>query len=180
MVWNKGLIIKGRHICQFCGKEFIRWKPKSKFCSLQCSSKSQIGITRSPETLERLRLSHLGKKLTEEQKIKIGNKSRGHRLSEEAKQKISLANSGSNGGGWKGGVSSVNELERKNRFYRDWRRSVFLRDEFTCQECGVRNVWIEAHHIKGFSEFPKLRFEIENGVTLCKSCHNKQHYISKE
>jgi len=34
---------------------------------------------------------------------------------------------------------------------------------------------IVAHHLKLFSEFPELRFSVDNGIVLCRSCHLKVH-----
>lgn len=57
--------------------------------------------------------------------------------------------------------------------YKLWREAVFKRDDFTCKECKQRGIYLEAHHIKPFALFPELRFAIDNGVTLCTSCHAK-------
>lgn len=74
------------------------------------------------------------------------------------------------------GISSANEKARKSIAYREWRTAVFERDDYTCQECGVRSgngraVVLNADHITPFSLFPELRFDLDNGRTLCKPCH---------
>jgi 5-methylcytosine-specific restriction endonuclease McrA len=79
---------------------------------------------------------------------------------------------GSNHYNWKGGITSKNEKIRKSKKYKDWRLLVFLRDDFTCTWCGSKKN-IEADHIKPFSLFPELRFNINNGRTLCHDCHIK-------
>ncbi|MEY3429422.1 MAG: hypothetical protein RI930_249 [Pseudomonadota bacterium] len=57
-----------------------------------------------------------------------------------------------------------------------WRYLVFKRDGFVCQ---AKNCFekkgLHAHHIKEFAKYPELRLEVSNGLTLCKSCHNKIH-----
>lgn len=53
-----------------------------------------------------------------------------------------------------------------------WRMQVFTRDNFTCTECGSKKN-IQAHHIQRWAEHPNLRFDIDNGQTLCKKCHSK-------
>lgn len=57
--------------------------------------------------------------------------------------------------------------------YRLWRTAVYERDNYTCQECGIRGGEINADHIKPWSLFPELRFSLENGRTLCVPCHKK-------
>lgn len=76
---------------------------------------------------------------------------------------------------YKGGVSSENKKLRNGSEAALWRKVVFLRDDFTCQKCLKRGGVLHAHHIKPFSEFVILRFDPNNGVTLCKSCHHNEH-----
>ncbi len=74
---------------------------------------------------------------------------------------------------WKGGITPVNKQIRQSIEYKNWRRECFKRDNFTCQKCGGKGIFLEVHHIKPFAEFPKLRFIVGNGVTLCVGCHEK-------
>jgi hypothetical protein len=76
---------------------------------------------------------------------------------------------------WKGGITSENHRVRESSDYKHCLKAVFSRDNFTCQKCGKEGGRLNAHHIKGFSKYPELRLAINNGVTLCETCHKKQH-----
>lgn len=72
---------------------------------------------------------------------------------------------------WKGGKTAEALVVRNSAEYRHWRMSVFRRDNFTCVSCALRGGELNADHIKRFSDYPELRFVVENGRTLCVSCH---------
>lgn len=75
---------------------------------------------------------------------------------------------------WKGFVSSPNRLARATLEYKNWREAVYARDDYTCQMCGKRGGRLHPHHIKTFAKYPELRFDVNNGVTLCaEPCHKK-------
>jgi hypothetical protein len=90
--------------------------------------------------------------------------------------------SGKNNPNWKGGVSEKNKIERNSDEYNNWRIAVYKRDKYTCQHCGkhCNKKDIVAHHIYYFSYVPELRFSVDNGITLCRSCHFKLHIKNKE
>lgn len=56
--------------------------------------------------------------------------------------------------------------------YKNWRKKVFERDNYTCQECFNR-LDLVAHHKKPWRDYPKLRYVVSNGITLCRKCHSK-------
>ncbi len=64
----------------------------------------------------------------------------------------------------------TNHEIRQSPEYREWRIAVLKRDNFQCLWC-KRTDNLEAHHIYSFASFPELRFDIKNGLTLCRSCH---------
>lgn len=90
----------------------------------------------------------------------------GKKHTEESRAKMR----GSRNGNWRNGASRTNDLIRKSVEYLDWKAQVFVRDNRTCVLCGSTKR-IEADHIKPFSTYPELRFDISNGRTLCHECH---------
>lgn len=88
-----------------------------------------------------------------------------------------LGKIGSLASNWQGGKSDINRRLRSQDKYDQWRKSIFERDEYICQNCEQKSGILHAHHIKLWSKYPKLRYKINNGITLCKKCHNLFHKL---
>jgi len=120
------------------------------------------GTKHTLEAIEKNRQKHLGKRQTIE-----------HRLKTSESMKKIVASGKHNF--WKGGIDKAKHAERyalmKTVEYKLWRDAVFQRDNYTCQMCADRQIYLEADHIKPWALYPELRFAIDNGRTLCKSCH---------
>jgi len=157
--------------CKYCGKDIIIRssqfdKPDRKFCSNSCATSWRN---------ER-------KIWTEAEKTIIGDKARirfkGTKYTQERREKLSKSISGNAHWNWKGGITANVFKERSNFYLKNWRLKVFQRDKFTCQICGAKSkknnpVKLNAHHIKRWSSNLDLRYDINNGVTLCENCHKK-------
>ena len=62
-----------------------------------------------------------------------------------------------------------------------WRRETLIRDDYTCQICGLRDTEImDVDHIKPKKSFPELVFELNNLVTLCPNCHRRKTIRNKD
>ena len=132
----------------------------------------------SEEVKKRMSLSKKGIKFSEEHKKSMSTCRIGRKRPAWIGDKISVSNKGEKSHFWKGGVTSLNMLIRVSARYKKWRTSVFKRDNYTCIWCGTKSgngkrVMLNADHIKSFSQFPELRFAVDNGRTLCVDCHYK-------
>lgn len=75
---------------------------------------------------------------------------------------------------WKGGVTP-----ERQRFYRtqEWKAllaSCFARDGYHCVRCGCIKTStdpLHAHHVRSWADYPELRKDIANLITLCEQCH---------
>ena len=76
---------------------------------------------------------------------------------------------------WRNGATLLNQIIRTSTPFKIWREAVFKRDQYTCFFCGAYGKYLNAHHLKPFAKFPELRFAIDNGITVCKTCHYKIH-----
>ena len=181
-------------ICEICGKAVQRTpfhmkRAKHHFCSRECHRKSKIGQKRPRHALfmknywETHQHPLLGKEHSPATKEKMRQKWSPTIITEGRNSKISLAMSKEKNPNWRGGPKIPRDMRnaiRKRREYKNWRSSVFQRDAYTCRSCGSKNgsgkaIALEAHHIMPFIDYPLFRWDPQNGLTLCRPCHQNFH-----
>lgn len=125
---------------------------------------------RTEEHNKNLSLSHTGYKQTKEHKEKYKNRPTNKGKHWKVKDTSKYGHKKEEHPNWKGGISKdVHSICEPK--YKKWRSDVFQRDNWTCQTCGIRGIHMEAHHINSWAKFENLRYILDNGVTLCKECH---------
>lgn len=145
------------------GKKLTEEHKRKLSLSKKGMPSSRKGVILSEEIREKISKATKGRKSP---KYWLGKK-----MSIEHRRKNSEAHKGEKSYLWRGGKTSINTKIRKGMEYREWRMQVFGRDNFTCRNCDKRGCYLEAHHIKSFSKYPELIFNIDNGLTLCIDCH---------
>lgn len=175
----------------------------------------------SKETIEKIRKSLQGRKLTDEHREKLRQAHLGvkfspeHRLgvlktlkpmkkgdtlielyglerANQIKEKQRNAKLGKKGfqkgfkkeehWKWIADREKVKKSEKKHLdgLYREWMNSVKKRDNWKCRisndSCKGK---LESHHIYDWKNFPKLRYQINNGITLCHAHHPRKRAEEK-
>ena len=147
------------------------FREKMRQIRLENPIKFWLGKKFSDEHKNKLREAKEGKKLSRTHIENIRKAKKGMKPSMETRRKMSDAHRGDKAYNWKGGQKSYRH-QTWSLQYKEWRTKVFERDNHTCQMCGVKGHYITAHHIKSWTFYPKLQYEITNGQTLCESCHS--------
>jgi hypothetical protein len=146
---------------------------KNKGCRKCTPSKTRTSLGKKNILLAELNKSRLGIKRPEHSIKMLGNKNPNFKNPEDR-------------------TTYLNKQIRYSDKYKKWRKDIFDRDKYKCQECGIGSVWLEVHHIKRLSIILKENnikskeqsFEckelwyLKNGVTLCKKCHDNYRRIS--
>lgn len=121
------------------------------------------GKTILPQTLEALVKKNKGNKYC-----------LGRKATKESIEKRRLSISGPKHFAWIADRTLLVKSDKKHLDgrYRDWMKAVKNRDGWTCRiaddNCNGR---LEAHHILRWSKHPELRYEVNNGITLCAFHH---------
>src|SRR5215470_3994735 len=62
--------------------------------------------------------------------------------------------------------------EKRGSGLNRWSREVRERDGYECKKCGAKE-YLEAHHIIPWKNDKSLKYDLDNGITICRSCHIK-------
>lgn len=189
--WQNKVIMK---TCLLCKKGFATYlhritDGKGKYCSARCYRQKQ----KENNILKECIICHKILDVTVS-KFKTG---RGKYCSQKClgiwMSKNCLRE---NAAHWMGGLTSLYQRIRYCSRYKQWRTTVYQRDNYTCQICGQLGGKLHADHIYPFSLIVKdlekiyttyekivaceLLWMLNNGRTLCVSCHKKTDtYLGK-
>jgi len=166
---------KGKVVyCKICGKAIYRKpneikKNRNHYCSKECQHK---GIEKGAKI--KLVCENCGIDYTTYISQKIHRNSRFcsnkckyeyfHKIAEDRYKKTN-----------KQDKRSIYKRIRVSNDYINWRKEVFERDNYTCQKYNLTCIYIEPHHIKNFTEYPELRLDVNNGITLSRKAHLEFH-----
>ena len=204
--------------CLNCHIPFRTYRNEQLYCSNKCrgihckpsmigkkhtlAAKIKIssngkGLKRSFSTKQKLSLSKIGDKNPSKQiwvreKLSKSRKgkspyNKGIPMTLKQRKKLSIIQ-----GSKKGFITPINKSIRNSFEYRNWRKAIFMRDNFICQMCNKRGVKLNADHIIPLSFIiQKVKFELgieglsdkvkkyplfndlNNGRTLCLECHRQ-------
>ena len=166
---KKGKFVKGHPVLNKKGYKSIAGSlakrgKKNPMWGKRCSEKQKEAVRKANE--KRKIEGKYGHSVESRMKMSLANKGKHYSLNTEFKSKS------------KNRISPDERQKiRQSLEYRLWQVAVYKRDDYTCRICGRKcsAKQIVAHHILSFNDFPELRFAINNGMTLCRSCHIKIH-----
>lgn len=181
--------------CDYCGEDY---KGQGRYyCSMSCRMKDRNAKDNPAKwPTSRAKLAEaatgntrcLGREISQETRDKIAASLKGQALSPEHRAAISRGVRkagcrpprnphlvGPNHPNWQGGHSTIRQALFDSPEYRAFRKAVLERDNWTCQSCRARGGKLHVHHLKAWGPYPKLRYEVSNGITLCRKCHYGVH-----
>ncbi len=179
-------------VCQNCGKSKTVLKyssSKRMYCSNHCkydaghtnktkekqrqAALKQFKDGMPKETVRKIvntRQNNGSYEINSKLLTKLNHTKKGNHLSDIHRQHISESLQGSKAYNWKGGGDISKGVD-----FKIWRDKVFARDNWTCQKTKRRGRELHPHHIKNFAQYPELRYDINNGITLSAKMHITFH-----
>jgi 5-methylcytosine-specific restriction endonuclease McrA len=175
--WNKGL--KNWRVISDETRRKIGLAHKGKMVIVSDETRKKISQTMKGKSPKNLELLHTIP-YTDERRKKLSVAHKGKTLSEETRRKISNSK--------RNPLKPLYKAVRECYKYREWRTSIYRRDNYTCSLCGKRGCELNAdHYPKRFVDIlreleidtivkalncPNI-WDLNAGRTLCKKCHMK-------
>ena len=168
-------------ICPICNKEFTTYDKIQVCCSSKCGNKNK-------EKQLELKCEYCKETFTRQENYVYWHNIRGLDkmfCSNKCKNKYYTGESNPKYIKDRFLLKDNNHSIRQSKEMSDWRKSVYKRDDYTCQMCGDKSskgnhLVLNAHHIERFVDNKDLIFDVNNGITLCERCHKLTYRKEKE
>lgn len=117
----------------------------------------------------------------------MANKNRGNKRTDEIREKISKSHKGikkpwiseynskrvgEKHPNWQGGKTPEYASRFNKIIWKNIRKLVLYRDNYTCNKCGIKNKSLDVHHKKPW-RFTK-NDNSDNLISLCRKCHREE------
>ncbi len=171
--------------CEQCGKivkVILCELHKRRFCSWRCSAESRKRrvMTNCKFCKKEFETTRYRLKVGKAQHCSLECRQKSGWSDKQRVNHLKSIGKGKDSHHWKGGITPIRTKIWFSEEYQTWRNAVFARDGWACQMCGDSgNVYLHAHHLLSFKDYPEHRFNPDNGITLCRECHGIAHSILK-
>ena len=156
-VWNKGLTKHNSQILKKQGKEH---------------SKRMKGRKGNRKSIDAMRNTNKGKKRNKKIRENIAKGRKGIIFSKEHKENLAKSMTGEKNPNWIGGITPEYSSRFNKSIWKNIRRLVLQRDNYTCKKCKIKQKILDVHHKKPW------RFSKDdnsaNLISLCRKCHRKE------
>ena len=168
---DRGYLTKqngSRPFCRSCSPRHTEESKKKRSAAMMGNIPWNKGREENRhEVIDKLANSHKGRvahnrgtPMTFEQKVKLSC----------ASQRIDLSE-------FDGLKTSEAKLERNKFADLKLHIGCFQRDNYTCRCCCLTNTILNAHHMNSWKFFPEQRFDLNNLISLCETCHSDFHRV---
>ena len=174
----------GTKVCVVCSNKFgkkSKEKPykfkQRKCCSRQCNAKLSATYCIGQKAHNNQQIERICRYCGKSKMVAPAFASRPYCNRKCMAADMSEKQRGENHWNWQGGITEKQSRDSLYAGYKEWRRVVFKRDNYTCRMCdNSQSGVLVAHHIKERKDYPELLLATDNGLTLCKGCHKEVHY----
>jgi ribosomal protein L37AE/L43A len=99
----------------------------------------------------------------------------GYKHTEEQNKAKSERQTGEGNHRYNPDITDEQRAKQRTRLHDNWAVEVKELANYVCDKCGDTENAKVAHHLQAYAKYEESRYDVSNGVCLCRSCHAEFH-----